>query len=193
MSLSCSPDLLSTEASMRSVTVGTRTSATLTASASCPCVIGLSSGLSRVSKSSRIRSSIASGSLRVTMTSGFLLFAICPQPRQLAAIPPGSADLALINRARPHCESCDIRSFFLPDGRDNTKLPVRSRRPRIGSQYRSNGSGLACRGRSHRLDNRLCKRPSDPAFREPQVRPRQCQVWPEQGSGGAVGLYPRGH
>jgi len=56
-----------------------------------------------------------------------------------------------------------------------------------------NGSGLVCRGHPHRLDNRLCKRPSDPAFREPQVRPRQCQVWPEQGSGRAVGLYPRGH
>ena len=34
ISLSCSPDLLSTEASMRSVTVGTSTSAVFTASAS---------------------------------------------------------------------------------------------------------------------------------------------------------------
>ena len=43
ISLSCSPDLLSTEASMRSVTVGTSTSAVFTASASSAWLIGLSS------------------------------------------------------------------------------------------------------------------------------------------------------
>ena len=76
ISLSCSPALPSTAASMRSVTVGTSTSALFTASASWAWVIGLSSGLRRASKSSRMRSSTLSGSLRVTTTSGFLVFAI---------------------------------------------------------------------------------------------------------------------
>ena len=72
ISFSFSPDWLNTEASIRSVTVGTSTSATLTASASSAWLIGLSSRLSRVSNSSRMRVSTLSGSLRVTTTSGFL-------------------------------------------------------------------------------------------------------------------------
>src|SRR5262249_9430515 len=71
-----SPDWLNTEASMRSVTVGTRTSATLTASASVAWLIGLSSRLSLASNSSHMRVSTLSGSLRVTTTSGFLPFGI---------------------------------------------------------------------------------------------------------------------
>ena len=41
-------------------------------------LIGLSSALSRTSNSSRMRSSTLSGSLRVTMTSGFFVFGIGP-------------------------------------------------------------------------------------------------------------------
>ncbi len=59
---------------MRSVTVGTSTSAVFTASASWAWLIGLSSRLRRASNSSRMRVSTLSGSLRVTMTSGFLVF-----------------------------------------------------------------------------------------------------------------------
>ena len=76
ISRSFSPDWPSTAASIRSVTVGTSTSATFTASVSSAWLIGLSSRLSRVSNSSRIRVSTVSGSLRVTTTSGFLPFAI---------------------------------------------------------------------------------------------------------------------
>src|SRR5437588_5534890 len=63
---------------MRSVTVGTSTSALRTTSASSAALIGLSSRLSCASNSSRIRVSTVSGSLRVTTTSGFLLFAMLP-------------------------------------------------------------------------------------------------------------------
>jgi hypothetical protein len=58
---------------MRSVTVGTSTSAVFTASTSWAELSGLSSALSRVSNSSISRVSIASGSFRVTITSGFFL------------------------------------------------------------------------------------------------------------------------
>src|SRR6185437_11975864 len=61
---------LSTARSMRSVTVGTSTLATLTASISSSRVKGLSSRLSLASKSSRSRVSTTSGSLRVTITRG---------------------------------------------------------------------------------------------------------------------------
>jgi hypothetical protein len=71
MSFSRSPACVSMEASIRSVTVGTRTSAVRSASTSSACVIARSSTLSRVENSSRIRVSTESGSLRVTMTSGF--------------------------------------------------------------------------------------------------------------------------
>ena len=70
ISLSRSPALPMTASSMRSVTVGTSTSAAFTASISSACDIGWSSALSRVSNSSRMRTSIESGSLRVTTTTG---------------------------------------------------------------------------------------------------------------------------
>src|SRR6266850_398191 len=63
----------STRLSMRSVTVGTSTSAAFTASTSCGEPSGLSSELSRVSNNSINRVSMASGSFRVTITSGFFL------------------------------------------------------------------------------------------------------------------------
>ena len=85
ISLSWSPALLSTEALISSVTVGTSTSAVLTASCNWAWLSGLSSGLRRVSNSSRMRNSTLSGSLRVTMTSGFLALGILLDPRRLAA------------------------------------------------------------------------------------------------------------
>ena len=57
-------------ASIRSVTVGTSTSAAFTASTSCAWLIGASSRLRRTLNNSAMRVSIASGSFRVTMTSG---------------------------------------------------------------------------------------------------------------------------
>src|SRR4029079_4703180 len=165
ISLSCSPDLLSTEASILSVTVGTRTSAVLTASASWLWVIGLSSGLRRVSKSSRIRSSTESGSLRVTITSGFFVFAIDSQLQKLGQYPRECADLALFNRGRRHCVPVEIRCFFLPDGPNKTKLPNRAGRLCLGSQHRGTaappcpGGGRGC--------YRLGQRSSNPTFRQP--------------------------
>jgi hypothetical protein len=60
----------STSASIRSVTVGTSTSAAPTAAISSALLNGLSFRLSRQAKSSIIRVSTGSGSLRVTMTIG---------------------------------------------------------------------------------------------------------------------------
>ena len=60
------------EASIRSVTVGTSTSAVLTAATRSARLIGLSSTLSRASNNSRMRVSTTSGSRRVTITIGFL-------------------------------------------------------------------------------------------------------------------------
>ena len=73
ISFSRGPACDSTRLSMRSVTVGTSTSAVFTASTSWGELSGLSSALSRVSNSSISRVSIASGSFRVTITSGFFL------------------------------------------------------------------------------------------------------------------------
>src|SRR4029077_9637713 len=61
----------STRLSIRSVTVGTSTSAAFMASTSSAELSGLSTAFSRVSNSSLSRVSIASGSFRVTITSGF--------------------------------------------------------------------------------------------------------------------------
>ena len=71
ISFNCGPAWERRDRSIRSVTVGTRTCAVFTASASSAWLIGLSSMLSRASNSSRMRVSTASGSLRVTMTRGF--------------------------------------------------------------------------------------------------------------------------
>ena len=79
---------------MRSVTVGTSTSACFTASASSAWLIGVSSRLSRTSNSSIIRVSIGSGSLRVTTTSGFFFGPGGIPPRKaipLVACPEGAA------------------------------------------------------------------------------------------------------
>ena len=76
INLSLSPDWLSTEASMRSVIVGTSTSAILAASARSAWLIGLSSRLRRASNSSHMRVSTLSGSLRVTTTNGLFRFGI---------------------------------------------------------------------------------------------------------------------
>ena len=65
---------------MVSVTVGTRTSAVFTASASPALLMGASSRFSRTSNSSIIRVSIASGSLRVTTTRGFFFLAMNSLP-----------------------------------------------------------------------------------------------------------------
>ena len=59
--------------SIRSVTVGTTTSATFTASISSAWLKAWSSWFRRVSNSSIIRVSIASGSFRVTITNGFFV------------------------------------------------------------------------------------------------------------------------
>ena len=165
---------------MRSVTVGTSTSAVLTASASWPCVIGLSSGLSRASKSSRMRSSTLSGSLRVTMTSGFLLFGMCSQLRRWRRIPPGSADSALFNRARPHCAQrvagSKIRSFSyqMAVTTQSFRAALAAGRGRVWPP-----ALLAVRAHGVRLGRRRCRdrlgeRPAGAALRQPQVRPGQC-------------------
>ena len=73
ISFSFGPACASRRLSIRSVTVGTSTSAAFEASTSWGPVIGLSSALRRVSNSSIRRVSIASGSFRVTITSGFFL------------------------------------------------------------------------------------------------------------------------
>src|SRR6516165_2302039 len=74
ISFSCGPAWDKSERSILSVTVGTNTSAVLTAWPSSPWLMGLSPTLSRASKSSHMRVSTASGSLRVTLTIG--LFAV---------------------------------------------------------------------------------------------------------------------
>ena len=73
ISFSRSPACAIISPSMRSVTVGTSTSAAFIASTSSACVSGASSMLRRVWKSSRMRVSTGSGSRRVTITSGLAL------------------------------------------------------------------------------------------------------------------------
>src|SRR5919106_45635 len=87
--------------SIRSVTVGTRISAVLTASIRAALVIGVSLSFSRVSNSSIIRVSIASGSLRVTTTSGFLRTMQLPPAKDRRG-PMGSR-----TAGRP--EACSVR------------------------------------------------------------------------------------
>ena len=70
ISFNRSPAWPMTLASIRSVTVGTRISAVLTASTRSACDIGASSILRRVSNNSHMRVSMMSGSFRVTMTVG---------------------------------------------------------------------------------------------------------------------------
>ena len=74
ISFSCGPAWEMTARSMRSVTVGTSTSAALAACTRSAWDMGASDTLSRASNSSRMRVSTVSGSLRVTMTRGLLVF-----------------------------------------------------------------------------------------------------------------------
>jgi hypothetical protein len=64
------------------------------------------------------------------MTSGFLFFAIYLKPqRQKVSIQPSLTVLAdTVRRAK-------FRSFFLPDGRDNTKLSDRIGSPHPGRRH----------------------------------------------------------
>ena len=97
------PALAIRPASMRSVMVGTSTSALAIASASSAAVIGLSSRFSRASNSSRMRVSTASGSLRVTMTSGFLAACVTPGgPLKRKARGDGSAACAKSDASHRH-------------------------------------------------------------------------------------------
>jgi len=83
ISFICSPAWAMRPESIRSVMVGTRTSAVRIASASSAWDNGVSAALRRTSKSSRIRASTTSGSLRVTTTSGF--FCGIPSPSLASA------------------------------------------------------------------------------------------------------------
>ena len=78
ISFSCGPACSISAASIRSVRVGTSTSARFTAATSSGWLRGVSSMLSSASNSSRMRVSTTSGSLRVMTTSGFFLEAIVP-------------------------------------------------------------------------------------------------------------------
>ena len=173
------------------MTVGTRTSAVFTASASSALrhrlVVGVEPGVEQFAHARLDRS----GSLRVTMTSGFFFSPSALNCGTQAALPPGSADSALINRARRHCALvATIRPFFLPDGRDKTKLPDRTRRPRIGSQHYGSAGRLPPGPPAMPRTGTASGLPI-PRFRQPEVRPGQCAVRTEQGSGRALGLHPR--
>jgi hypothetical protein len=94
------PALLRNAAVIRSVTVGTSTSAPRAASISRSGASGSSLRLRWTSNSSIIRVSTTSGSLRVTSTDGFCLamFSRAPEKRVLAAggeflTPPGGRRL----------------------------------------------------------------------------------------------------
>ena len=76
MSFSSGPAAAIRAASMRSVTVGTRTWASAIAAARSAADSGLSSLLSRASKSSRMRVSMRSGNFRVTTTRGLRAMAL---------------------------------------------------------------------------------------------------------------------
>ena len=76
MSFSAGPAASISAASIRSVTVGTSTSASAMADASPPGDSGSSSMLRWASNSSRMRVSMRSGSLRVTTTRGFRAMAL---------------------------------------------------------------------------------------------------------------------
>src|SRR5262245_12923824 len=102
---------------MRSVTVGTSTSAVFTASTSWAWVIGASSLFSRTLNNSIMRVSIVSGSFRVTMTSGF---------EDMESLP-------LSARLRARALFCR-RLYDRPDGRCHT---------RNGADLSSNGPILA--------------------------------------------------
>jgi len=109
ISLSFSPDWLNTAASMRSVTVGTSTSATLAASESSAWLIGVSLRLSLVSNNSHMRVSTLSGSLRVTTISGFFRFDIrngLSVPRNMGvegSMTEVEVRSGLLNRTNRHC------------------------------------------------------------------------------------------
>ncbi len=83
ISLRFSPACSIRAASMVSVMVGTRTSASFTAATSSGWVMGLSSTFRRASNSSRMRVSTGSGSLRVMTTRGFFLPAMASSSRML--------------------------------------------------------------------------------------------------------------
>ena len=107
MSLRFAPACDSTAESMRSVTVGTSTSADLTASTSSACESGRSSTFSRASNSSRMRVSTLSGKRLVTMTRGFF-FGI---PRLASPIP---SEVRFLSRPPSEPAFTRVRTFQGP-------------------------------------------------------------------------------
>ena len=128
ISLRFSPAWASKEASILSVTLGTRTSAVRTASISSAGPSGASVTLRRASKSSRIRVSTTSGSLRVTTTSGFLLVMVfhpIQAPRRRA-----SRSVNDVRGTRPSPadrRSRHMDSLARPCGKDNARPAARDR------------------------------------------------------------------
>ncbi len=117
------PAWASTPLSMRSVTVGTSTSADLQASISSVWLIARSSRFRRVSNSSIIRVSIASGSFRVTTTTGFcfaILSPLAPTYRALQCPSAPSPGTRALPSKRPRaCPAPD-----LPKIRRNAVAPA---------------------------------------------------------------------
>src|SRR6185312_17083747 len=102
----------------------------------------LSSGLKRTSKSSRMRNSMPSGNLRVTMTSGFLVFGM--------ALPLGTndrptfagraADLVLFNRPRRHWAPPVSRACWALNSRLSYQMTMT--RKSFAALFRRLGCGL---------------------------------------------------
>ena len=117
INLSCGPAWAISERSMRSVTVGTSTWATRTASTSSACFKGRSSMLRRASKSSRMRVSTTSGSLRVTITRGFLGVGMGIGSWEVARLTPdrrSPSERFLSNRSRRDGKTRASASSLIP-------------------------------------------------------------------------------
>ena len=183
--------------SMRSVTVGTSTSAVVTASASAAWLIGLSSRLSRVSNSSRMRVSTLSGSLRVTTTSGFLTRSPCISPRSRRAEADAfsgpfrrslTARSPTLRRLRNGAVDPDA-TRCLPDGPAEDKVRLRSHGARLRRRGRdkSDGGAHAAGSISHRADR---PEPCD-AARAPAELPRRRRLRPDRAKAASGLPVPR--
>ena len=103
---------------MRSVTVGTRTSASRTAATRAGCSIGRSVSLNRTSNSSAMRRSIGAGNLRVMITSGFSRDAIGRAPPQIKTILTETNDHSTPEpRALPSKAAGENKALRLPGSR----------------------------------------------------------------------------
>ncbi len=203
ISLSCSPACASTASSIRSVTVGTSTSAVFTASTSSRLghrlVVDVEPGVEQFAHPRLDDVGQLARDDDQRLLSVFGMFLLTARRRGADAAIPAAVQVsltALAHTAQSGADRVANPAIFLPDGSDNDKaLRTRMRLRRRCALALAAARAGACRSRrppiaAGELGRRRGQRPAGAALRQPEVRPGQCARRPDQGPRRRAGSSP---